>query len=440
MKQQKGITVGTYVNKSKKSNTNTPICPTCKKCKDRSICNNRTDFSKCKKCRKCEDAEHCDKFYMTKQSKATLTIGKDPKTKRPIKKTFTADTEELALEELYKYKLYAKENGMPINTINTEITIAGIGQELEDSKYRKGKVGGNAYNTNMCTLNRIKAYRFSNIAIDKVKKEQIEEFLEDERAKSNSLIKKDFSMLRRIFEYACDNMYINNNFFTGVNAIEKPKSKKADKKINALTYNEQKRFEEYVNSDENEVKYKNIFLLLLHSGIRVGEALALDINDIDFESKQIRIYKILTKEKSGKVIIHESSTSTTKNGTRTVEINEFYKESLENAIQKSKENKNNKKHLLFSQGNGELLTTSAINSSFKRICEKVGINRQMNTHCLRHTFATRCIEAGISLPVLQTLMGHDRIQTTIDTYGDIYNYYQNREKQKYINYIKGELK
>lgn len=105
MKQQKGITVGTYVNKSKKSNTNTPICQTCKKCKDRSVCNNRTDFSKCKKCKKCEDCEHCDKFYMTKQSKATLTIGKNPKTKRPIKKTFTADTEELALEELYKYKL-----------------------------------------------------------------------------------------------------------------------------------------------------------------------------------------------------------------------------------------------------------------------------------------------------------------------------------------------
>lgn len=113
---------------------------------------------------------------------------------------------------------------------------------------------------------------------------------------------------------------------------------------------------------------------------------------------------------------------------------------MEDAVQKSKENKNNKKHLLFSQGNGGLLTTSAVNSSFKRICEKIGINRQMNTHCLRHTFATRCIEAGISLPVLQTLMGHDRIQTTIDTYGDIYNYYQNREKQKYINYIKGESK
>lgn len=57
---------------------------------------------------------------------------------------------------------------------------------------------------------------------------------------------------------------------------------------------------------------------------------------------------------------------------------------------------------------------------------------------LRHTFATRCIEAWISLSVLQNLMGHSRIQTTIDTYGDIYNYYQKKEKQKYLDYIKNE--
>lgn len=436
--KQKGITVGTYINKIKRKNSDLPICPTCKKCKDRSICKNRSEVSKCQKCKNCKDEGHCDKFYIHTQAKAMLTIGKDIDTRETIRKTFTADTEEEALDKLYKYKLDMKKTGKTYEMRKTEKTIAIIGQELEDSKFRKGKVGGNAYNTNMCTLNRIKAYDFANVPVDKVKKEQIEGFLEDEREKSNSLIKKDFSMLRRILEYAFDNMYVANNFFTGVNAIEKPKSKKADKKINALTYNEQIRFEDYINNDENEVKHKNIFLLLLHSGIRVGEALALDVNDVDFESKQIRIYKILTKDKNGKVVIHESGTSTTKNGTRTVEINEFYTESLKNAVEKSEENKNNKKHLLFTQENGELVTTSAINSAFKRICEKIGINREMNTHCLRHTFATRCIEAGISLPVLQTLMGHDRIQTTIDTYGDIYNYYQNKEKQKYIDYIKNE--
>lgn len=338
---------------------------------------------------------------------------------------------------MYKFKIYAEENGLPIILGKAEHTIVSIAQELEDSKYRKGKLGDNAYQTNMCTLKRIKAHNFANIPIHKVTREHIDKFLEFERVKSNSLIKKDYSMLRRVFDYSLDNMYITKNFFSGTNAIERTKSKKPDKKIQALTLNEQCRFEEYLAN--HNVLYKNIFLLLIHTGIRIGECLALDINDIDFESKQIQIYKILTKKKNGKIEIHYSNTSSTKDGTRTVEINEFFSNSLEQAIQKAKNNKNNKNQLLFCNEDGSLISTSTINSAFKRICNKISINKKdINTHMLRHTFATRCIEAGISLPVLQTLMGHSKIQTTIDTYGDIYNYYQQKEKQKYLDYLKNE--
>lgn len=116
----------------------------------------------------------------------------------------------------------------------------------------------------------------------------------------------------------------------------------------------------------------------------------------------------------------------------------FYN-SIEEAIEQAKGNKKNKDKLLFPKEDGTLIQTNSVNSVFKRICEKAEITKKdINTHCLRHTFATRCIEAGVSLPVLQKLMGHDRIQTTIDTYGDIYNYYQKKEKQKYIDYIKAE--
>lgn len=326
---------------------------------------------------------------------------------------------------------------MPITLGKDEKTIASIGQELEDSKYRKGKIGDSAYQTNMCTLNRIKVHKFANIPIAKVTREQIDKFLEFERVKSNSLIKKDYSMLRRIFDFALDNMYITKNFFSGTNAIERTKSKKPDKKVQALTFSEQLRFEEYLSN--HKTLYKEIFLLLLHTGIRVGECLALDIDDVDFESKQITIDKILTKKRIGKVEIHYSNTSATKDGTRTVDINEFFSDSLMLAIDKANSNKNNKQHLLFCNEDGSLISTSAINSAFKRICQKIDITKNdINTHMLRHTFATRCIEAGISLPVLQTLMGHSRIQTTIDTYGDIYNYYQKKEKQKYLDYIKNE--
>ena len=86
----------------------------------------------------------------------------------------------------------------------------------------------------------------------------------------------------------------------------------------------------------------------------------------------------------------------------------------------------------------KLYVDNTINSAFKRICKNAGITKPVNTHMLRHTFATRCIEAGVDLPVLQKLMGHANIETTINTYGDIYNYYKQKETQKVIDYLKRE--
>ena len=63
----KGYTVGTYIIKTEKKNSGLPMCPICKKCKDRSLCKNRKDkkeMGKCSKCKKCKDSEKCDKFYI----------------------------------------------------------------------------------------------------------------------------------------------------------------------------------------------------------------------------------------------------------------------------------------------------------------------------------------------------------------------------------------
>lgn len=409
------------------------MCKTCLNCKDRSICNNRNNLKLCNKCKNCKKHSDCDMFYFTEQSKANLIVGIDKKTNKPITKVITGKDEENVYRKIIDYKEYIKNNGVPIELNKYDKSIYGIGIELEKDKFGKGKIGGNTYSTNIATLNRLKQYDFSNISISKVTKKDLNSFLESERIKSNSLLKKDYSMLRRIYEYATDRNYININFFNGFDKIERPISKKADKSVEALTLIEQKNFENYII--DNNSKYSHIFLLLIHTGIRIGECLALDINDIDFESNQIRINKILSKEITGKIIIQNSSISKTKNGTRQVGINKFFKDYLLKDVELAKNSSLNTLNLLFYGDDYNLITTSAINSAFKRICEKINIVKNVNTHCLRHTFATRCIEAGVSLPVLQSLMGHDKIQTTIDTYGHIYNYLQQSEKQKYINYL-----
>ena len=365
----KGYTVGSYLIKSEKKKSDLPMCTMCKKCKDRSICQNRKnkkEMSKCSKCKNCKDAENCDKFYINEQHKATLTIEKDIETGEPIRKTFTAGTQEEALDKMYKYKLDMKKSGTLIEMKRTEKTIATIAKEIEDSKYRMGKTKANAYNTNIST-------------------------------------------------------------------IERPKSLKEDKDVVALTITEQKKLEVYL--EKHNSIYKNIILICLYTGMRIGEVLALNYNeDIDLDNKMIKITKTLTKDRNKNTVIGPTKT---KSGKRNIEINELTEDIIKDALENKIENKNK---VLFCQANKKLYVNNTINSAFKRICKNAGITIPVNTHMLRHTFATRCIEAGVDLPVLQKLMGHANIETTINTYGDIYNYYKQKETQKVIDYLKKERK
>ena len=77
---------------------------------------------------------------------------------------------------------------------------------------------------------------------------------------------------------------------------------------------------------------------------------------------------------------------------------------------------------------------------FKKALRQAGIE-DANFHALRHTFATRCIEAGVPPIVLKTWLGHKNIHVTLDTYADVFerlNHDAINLFSGYLNRLEGE--
>ena len=326
--------------------------------------------------------------------------------------------------------------------------IEVIDAQINES-FNLNKIKETTYIRNVQTKEIIKKFNIANMPIQKITRTDINQDLSTLKNKyANSTIDKIYGLIRQAFNFAVLNDYISKDFFNIKDCIIKPISTKKTKAVNAFSTYEQKLFLNELQKNYDE--YTDIFYILLYTGIRVGEVLALKGEDIDLKNKQININKTLTKNKQDKVIIGE--TTKTSSATRTVPI----MSQLFSILQKY----NQFKGFLFMQNN-KFIAPSTINSHFKRICKNAGIgvittkkkkiitNKEgnikeqyvnlktsiANTHMLRHTFATRCIENGINPAVLQKLLGHKNVQTTLDTYTTIFNKYKTEEIEKIEQYF-----
>ena len=212
--------------------------------------------------------------------------------------------------------------------------------------------------------------------------------------------------------------------------VIKPKSKKEDKTFDALQVEEQKALTDYLLSTNlYETPYRNVFLIQLYMGLRVGEALALTNHDIDLKRNILFVNKTLTTDIADKVCVGKSTK--TYAGRRELPIPDVLIPYIVEQMRIAQDNPN---EMLFLTPQDGLVLHSTINRKLKEIAKKVGIERDISTHVLRHTYGTRCIESGMRAVALQRLMGHTDINITLNTYTTIFNKYKEEELRKVNDY------
>ncbi len=355
----------------------------------------------------------------------------DIKTGNIKMKTRSFKTEDEAKKYL-KTIMYQKEN--PVFIEHNGIPICEIMKSNLRLKLNTNQISKAQYSRVSRTIEKLEKIPLGQKNIDSINSNEIQEYMNSLIELSNSSINKVYQQFNQAFKIAINKGYLMKNPM--INVI-KPRSIKEDKIVRALTVEEQQAFTEYLlNKDISNCKYKNVFLIQMYMGLRVGEVLALATHDIDLKNKKIYIHRTLTTDENNCIIM--GNKTKTYAGKRVVPIPDFLYPYIVEQMKQAESQENNEEKLLFKPINQRYTRRTNVNSELQRILEKNFNITDISTHSLRHTYGTRCIESGMAPVVVQRLMGHNDITVTLNTYTSVYDKFKEKEIDKVNKYYLNE--
>ncbi|MGN0180824.1 MAG: tyrosine-type recombinase/integrase [Candidatus Ornithomonoglobus sp.] len=275
--------------------------------------------------------------------------------------------------------------------------------------YKRGKVEINTYKGYEYSVNVHIIPAIGTKRLSEIHRNELQSILNKLIDNGHFATAKKVSLtLGQMFRTAAEEQYIFKDVSSG---LKLPSAVKQEKRV--LSDEEIKNLQ----SVELEPKQRAFVDILMYTGLRRGEALALLPSDIDFDHKKIHVNKTL---------IFGSNQSTVKNSTksaagmRTLPMPDKLADTLRPIISDD---------VLFPAAHGGYMSRGAFRRFWDRLHAMAGLADDVTPHIFRHTYATKLFYSGVDVKTAQYLLGHSSVSVTLG----IYTHLQNADNNKYIH-------
>ena len=234
-------------------------------------------------------------------------------------------------------------------------------------------------------------YKFTNKSYKFVTKEDAIKYLEYLNKKINPRsINRHIVSIKNYFKFLEKNNSINYNPLEEITGLKTPK-----KLPRILSEDDVNNLLDIALNDAYSYRNKAMLELMYSSGLRVSELLNLEVNNIDFNMNLVRVFGKGSKERI--VPIDDIATK----------YLDEYINIYRNTLLRNKES-----DILFLNSRGDKLSRQGFFKILKQIAKEKGIKKELSPHTLRHSFATHLLNHGADLRSIQTMLGHENIETT----------------------------
>lgn len=232
---------------------------------------------------------------------------------------------------------------------------------------------------------------------------------------SATYLRQMHNQLSTIFNFAIKYYGLTKNPAQQCGSMGKQNAEKFD----FWTYDE---FQQFIQATKEDIAVYTVFSLFFYSGMRMGELLALTLNDFDFVNNTITINKSLAVIDGEKVAKKTKTSKSNRVIAMPVPVMEMIKDYASHIYEYNPADR------LFQKDK------TTLHRDMQKYCTISGV-RKIKVHELRHSHASHLIELGVSPLSISERLGHEDIKTTLNTYSHLYPNKQSEIAEMLTEYI-----